>query len=1138
MFKFNQALPRFLTLLAATVTVALLTSCTPFPVPEDDDESHASFAREVIPVLLGRRPYGVDEVEVVADIAELYGRDVAVQMLMKDQAFVDHWADTLLDLLNIQRQQTGGIGVAQDNSCWGEPTRETPNADIAEWVRDHAPGDAGGPTPAWNMSDLLRSAIVLDDLSPLYRANLFTMSMRRGGGGTTAKREELRTHFMQTYLNRDVACLRCHNPTYSASNKLDGGGTVVWRRTWTIPGHPEKALFGNYLDAAAANSRVMQVMRGDIRQPAGVMGTKPWGMSDDCATDTTSIAASNNGAVTHTGFKTAGSSNYPAAGFGSLDGSVNQKVSLWELEASLRQGVLDLQDGYERLPATAPLLPADEQLYCDVTAIFSSNCTGCHSGGSPSASMDLSASDLGPVLVNQGTQGSNSVRANRVVPNSLANSELHRRITSVTRPPRMPPGGSTPPNAQLLSAGDVQTIEDWINAGATTMDSGICATSTIPDVAPDEAFAFLTASNLVDGIWMATMGYRLTIDNGFARNKDQRNALRNLTEYTFLPNDWSLKTVLKKVLASKWMGRRAPTISQADTAYELPMMLDPWVAADLSVTPNPPAHEKANGQGDMVNRYRVNTVLRNIASALAWKQPRRFPGGGYPSPLDQDLGQYISPGQPGFNGINFQSLLAIEDEIGLCQKTGHALNSDDWIDVVVTEINSFNSSNPATPLTIGDTWAILKDRLIQDPTIETELPSALISEPAATTEAQALVALFNQGGGSLTLQSAATELSSADLNSKLREACGVLVKSPEFLLTNITPRGYSDNNMPDPPALTVCMDGESCGYPASCSKWRSVLGSMGKFTACEDRSVRESWGLIAFPIAPDLLFELINHRFEAICPIVACGFVEVPRLNPCLINPDDCEEMGAMPPVDPESSGIIGQRAADLHQPGAMVIKADGAQVTKTQGARYRPLGERQWQMLEPRTILRTGDQIYLPLTASLYIKTKDMHFGVDGLEEKEIEGVKAQLISITGDNAIQVLDKYFTKPGSLSYSAMLKAEQSGAFETKGISTKEWQRIISYAPKPESLYTPSPEEVAKINAQFDDLHQGMEDPHGIPDEPGDNNQQEPPANNDDDNQGPDGQPDSDSEQSDSNKLWLVLLLLALIIGVTLYVRKK
>ena len=538
------------------LAIALLATAGCFPNPPKDDESQATFAREVIPVLLGRRAHGVDEVEAVADVAQLLGREAAVRMLMKDEAFVDHWSDMLIDMLQMQRDPEGGL-AAQDATCWGAPTRPDPDPAIAQWVRDHAPTDAGAPTPAWNMTDLLRSAIALDDLSPVYRANLFTVSMRRAGGngGTT----ELANGLLRVYLNRDVTCLRCHNPTLSASNKVDSGGNIVWRRLWTIPGHPEKALFGNYYDATSATTRILPIMRGDVRKPAaGGLGTRPWGMAEACTTDTNTASSANNGTTTHRGFQTlgAGAANNPGAGFGSLDGAVNPKVSLWELEGSLRTGVNNLKNGYERFAAAAPLLPPEQQKYCDAVQVFSSSCVGCHP---PSGSLDLSSDPAGE-LVNVNTASAPSTNAKRVVPNSTATSELWRRVNAGAGDAFLMPFGGPP-----LPAASKTKIQDWINAGAPSIDTASCNTSSIPDVHPDEAFAFLTAANIVDGIWLSTMGYRLTIDHGYSRNADQRDMLWNLTEYTFVPNNWSLKAVLVKVLSSNWYARRAPTISQRST---------------------------------------------------------------------------------------------------------------------------------------------------------------------------------------------------------------------------------------------------------------------------------------------------------------------------------------------------------------------------------------------------------------------------------------------------------------------------------------------------------------------------------------------------------------------------------------------
>lgn len=1044
--------------LLGLVLALLLSACVKFPNPEADDEGNATFATAVIPLLLGRPAHGVDEVEVVADIAQLYGRATAVQMLMKDPQYIDHWSDVFVDLIKMQRQAGGGTAAAQDSDCWGAPTRENPDPAIAAWVRDHAPGDPGAPTPAWNMTDLLRSAIKIDDLSPIYRANLFTVSMRLGGANN--RRQELTNYFLGTYLNRNVTCLRCHNADYSASNK-EQGGHIVWRRLWAIPGDPETALFGNYLDEITTMNNIYPIMRGDVRQSvADGFGIRPWGMSEECSKDTTSRNPANNGTLTHTGFHTlsAGATNYSNVHLGSLDGSANGKISIWELEAALTHGITGLKDGYERYQPPSP----SALEFCDVNAIFASSCVGCHSGAAPSGGMDL-AGDPAVELVNANTESGVSANTKRVVPNSSATSELSRRINGGGAAYTMPPGGS-------LSAGDKSTIDNWINHGAQLTDLSNCTGGTSPTVEPDEALAFLTASNIVDGIWLATMGYRLTIDHGFSRNRAQRDALWTLTEYTFVKNNWSLKSVLTKILSSNWIGRRAPAISQSTTAYTLPLALDPWVEADPTEVSNPAPHEKANGQGELVNRFRVNTLLRKIAAGLGWKEPRRFPGGGYPSPLDQDLGQYLSPAVPGFNGVNFQSLLALESQLGLCNKSGRSAAANDWIDKLVTEVTAFNATHTSAPLTIADIWQMLKDRMIQDPTIESTLPSGLSSVAGAKTEAQALVAFMSQGlTTSLSLSSSATAISAADLENKMRQACGVIIKTPQFLLTNLTPRGYSDNNMPDAPRLNVCLDGEACGYEANCTKWRVVLNGMGKYTSCEDHSVRKS---TKWKIDPGFVFGKYKLKEELLCPRDHCLVIADPKIHECLINPEKCVPVPPAP-CDPRADSKLNPcvtTLVDSHDPNIMVSWLEGAIATKVNGVKLMGYNSRQWTTLEPNTTLKAGDLLYVPLTATLFFKDGDTQFGAAGLEEKSIDGIQAQFISVTGPSATRIVDETLKKKGALTLTQLEEGFSKGTFESQGVTKAGYARIIRYGVKPGSLPTPSLEEIAKLNADYEALH--------------------------------------------------------------------
>ena len=286
---------------------------------------------------------------------------------------------------------------------------------------------------------------------------------------------------------------------------------------------------------------------------------------------------------------------------------------------------------------------------------------------------------------------------------------------------------------------------------------------------------------------------------------------------------------------------------------------------------------------------------------------------------------------------------------------------------MIDDINAHNTANPDAPITLGEAWSILKDRLIQDPTIERALPSALVGVAGAKTEEQALIALLNQGiavPGGADLNTPTSALTTPQLSGKLREGCGVLVKTPEFLLTNVTPRGYSDNNMPDPPRLTVCMPGEPCGYPAACGHWRGKLSSMGHTVACQDRSVRRAiprflpWldtdlvlAVDPGPFTPIRPFEIdpgpltpstqpvkpgrskatgpvtrvplditgesvsikaaappdklaaIRNRVEALCPTGLCGYVQRPsvQVERCLKNPVGQSCRVLTPACDPRS---------------------------------------------------------------------------------------------------------------------------------------------------------------------------------------------------------------------------------------------
>jgi hypothetical protein len=614
--------------------------------------------------------------------------------------------------------------------------------------------------------------------------------------------------------------------------------------------------------------------------------------------------------------------------------------------------------------------------------------------------------------------------------------------------------------------------------------------------------------------------------------------LWNLTEYEFLPKSWSLKAVLGKIMASNWYARRAPAISQNVSAYNLPPIIDPWIVADPTQVKNPPAHARFNGQGELVDRFRVNTLLRNIGAALAWKKPRRFPGGGYPSPFDKNLGQYISPQTPGFRGINFQSLLALETETGLCNKSGRAASADDWVDKLVDGIVAHNIANPGAPITMGEAWSMLKNRLVQDPSINTTLPSGLATIPGAKTEEQAVVAFLNTGlsvPGGISLDTSTGTVTAAQLGTKLREGCGIVVKSPQFLLTNVTPRTYSDNNMPGPPRLNVCMPGESCGYAQACGYWRQTLVNMGQRIACMDRSVRQSfrirylddldlvatidphvrgtWLILARragrestvpidlagtkrkPTGGKLDFDLIKNlridepkkaakgldriqqRLTTLCPGGLCGFFEraASDIDRCLKSPKE-SACGAVQAVcDPRSyagPNSCGSLPADLGESGVLALWAEGAEVKSVSGAQILRPDSGRWLPLDAGATLRTGDLVYLPLKGSLRLQADSLVFGDEPMEESEVSGVRGHLLAVTGASVEKMLTRSL-KRGAMSPDLLRRGVETGAFDSRAMMKENLKRALDYAVLPQHVRVPTLNEIIELNRDFDALNRGM-----------------------------------------------------------------
>jgi hypothetical protein len=351
-----------------------------------------------------------------------------------------------------------------------------------------------------------------------------------------------------------------------------------------------------------------------------------------------------------------------------------------------------------------------------------------------------------------------------------------------------------------------------------------------PSIPPKQALAYMTAMTATENVWKEVMGERLTIANYFPRNVEQRDALWELGEQTFLRTGWSLKTLLVRIMTSDYFNRRSPDVGSGTTPYRQPMIFDPWVADDPRSPPPPvDAKELNNGQGDLVHRLTPAGLLYSIAAAFDWPSPPRFlDGSGFASTqLVKASGQYINENEQGRKGADFQGLLVWESELGLCQKPASVRM--DWIDRVVAAIPAFDVGNPTMPATVADVVSTVKDWILVDGKIRTTAPLPPPGSPALATEWDTVARLFGVG-----LNTPAS--TAPNLKTNLRAYCGVLLKSPQFMLTGIDAAGDELTF----PRLRVCNSG-ACSYGDLCSGYSRTLAGAGRSVECDgaSRTVRQ-----------------------------------------------------------------------------------------------------------------------------------------------------------------------------------------------------------------------------------------------------------------------------------------------------------
>ena len=292
----------FLFLLAMPVLLAgCVGACSQKPEEGDDDDDDfvvgecdagdAAFARNATLGVLGRRTLGQWEASEILAVASNAGASQSArrgaildELFANQQQYVDRWAEAIMDHLRVARLDDQAMF-----GCYDAPMRGPDAGELARHVRDNPASDTGDGNGAFNMRDLLESAIVADDLSPVYRAHLFAMLSRPIPAANVppleaelARRQDFGFVFDAAYLNRDLVCLGCHNAEYSVT---DGDGDED--RHWPVPGLLEKALYGASTGTNPDNAHAMFRCQDFVADPFGLCGASgpaqsPWGWTDAC----------------------------------------------------------------------------------------------------------------------------------------------------------------------------------------------------------------------------------------------------------------------------------------------------------------------------------------------------------------------------------------------------------------------------------------------------------------------------------------------------------------------------------------------------------------------------------------------------------------------------------------------------------------------------------------------------------------------------------------------------------------------------------------------------------------------------------------------------------------------------------------
>ncbi len=311
------------------------TGATGLPGDVTCDGGDENWVRRALPLLAGRKPKGIGEVRALAQMVALAGRKNVAKAMTLQPNYNVRWVEHVFDILRVDRQPP-----ETQPACTLAGAPGSDGGVFAAQVRDNtpqAPATASGKT----LRDLAKSALDLDDLSPLLRGRLFQMLAAPSPycGNTPAlemdltRRNVFGERFGAAYLGRNLGCLGCHNSTWGVGDHPD----PAQDHHWPIAGQFEKAVFGEVTGRPPEEVHALFRYHGVIGKAAvmasGEQGSwpadpapaiRPWGWSAKCGEflPVSAVGPDPSGVQAWFGGKLAG----PA--------------SVWHLEDLLHKGVV------------------------------------------------------------------------------------------------------------------------------------------------------------------------------------------------------------------------------------------------------------------------------------------------------------------------------------------------------------------------------------------------------------------------------------------------------------------------------------------------------------------------------------------------------------------------------------------------------------------------------------------------------------------------------------------------------------------------------------------------------------------------------------------------------------------------------